>query len=326
MPGTIERGVEVGGRKPPGMTFDEFSYDFFIQANGRPMRERHADESVVDDAKNRGVVFNLVHCPYPDGRSEYPDKQMNASAWDVFRKSSPVVLGGLSFLNQEYFGQTPPQTTTVRQVTNLSAIAMNLCLYLANRGENPIDQENIPDEVGELFKVGQGLRSSAAILEKRLGLDAIVTPEDLYDAANDKTGRRDGRPILAGIFDESCAAPRSRIVQAGKALLYREEGKVSKSGLDTLFQPGEFTSAMEFSWKFDLGINTRAVLFDRINKAGSQIKTSIYTPELMDENDRFFFDLACKLEGRLEKEMRLIEIDINNYLGRDPRTLPPILV
>ena len=228
-----------------------------VAVSGRPVVEKY----------NTSSTDNGTYKP-KDNRSliQFSDRGMNVSAWSDFNKTQQPVLDGLSFIHSQMQpdADSPNGDIPVGYVFLTSAVGSFLPLYLTTRIDNPLANDRIPDSVAHISKASQGIMIVADAIAKRDGIMTPVSPEMLYEEANDmqlgvpavllpgqaKPAEKRKKPLLVGATDV-CPAPKARIIQALGAMMYGHPGSPENSDLGVLFDQGDFSVAADFTVKVE---------------------------------------------------------------------------
>lgn len=298
----MQRFIERRGQQP--LPEEAFDFSGLRTTNGRFLTEPEERGSL-----GASPPYVLRHVPLPrDNRAFYPKYPYNVSAWDEVRSNRGSALHDLAWLNRELFPEMPDQGLTVSDVDTIAQIAAYIPVYLVNRVEEPIDPMRIPDHLGVLHKVAQGVRKTTDILDSNGMSDDILTPQKLYDVSN--AVQSNGKPPLVG-DTQQCPAPRGSIIEFSKALITREKGNPDESIFPTYFINGDFLNAVHFTIilaQLDQYIETHGTVSEAVREVASQETEADRKRELYTHLE----SMNSMLEDRVANDI----VVLNSLLGR----------
>lgn len=309
-------------KKPTGYSIDSCVLSgAFTTVSGRPLTE----ESTQYAKAASSTVFTYVRNPHTDSRAEFPDWTMNSTAMQTVVQERRRISNDLSWLNQHYFGDDVPEQLTARQADEIANIGVYLPTYLVLRAKNAVLPRAIPENIGQLYKIAQGIESATKIIREEEGDDAHVTPQIIYHMAN---RMRPGEyPLLVDESTERvCPAAQRKIEETSGVLFDGNSGNPTESDLGTYISPTEFPALKEFAITTAEFINNsfayeRSV--DKLEEAAAARETRnafglIVTTDMSQLRQEF-----ASLEQNYQRDRKRQEITYNTALGRDPSRILP---
>lgn len=295
---------------------------FYVTQNGRPIRENSAHPSVRAQQEAAGVVTEMRRCPFDDSR-QGTDKLMNQSSFAEIMRPKPEsesLIGAFRWIYHTYLAYRPEDQTTpyltISEVNDMSHIASWMPAYLVLRAERNFFEDDLPNVVGDVFKVGHGIESATEPMVQVELESRPATGELIYQFANNPSEFTDTDQPSLLVTDEACPADPATIIKTIDRLVSDIGDSPQPHELDQYFEPGEFNNLATFSlaaarmrmanleYKRDSDL-----LKERIRQATELGETEVA--------ERLGVALSALTIGAQNEILDLYEL-INFALGRDP--------
>jgi hypothetical protein len=179
--------------------------------NGRPIFEKLSKPEDVGVYMNPGIRYGHI---------------TNAGAYQELERHKQPFLDGFARLNELYFGEStpPPQAITLRELDELSTLALSAPLYCFVRGENPYPRHNaLPVEITGMHQAAAGIQAVTDILRKSTDPEQLLSPTEVY-IKSEKTGAVLDR-------DQACPATGKLMIDTLNAMMLRKGADPSMSTL-----------------------------------------------------------------------------------------------
>lgn len=316
-------GKERKGRKkhvPAGYPIESLELtSVFTTISGRPLDE----ESTLHSAAAERTKFVYVRNVHPDSRGAFPDWPMNSTAMQEVTSNRKRISNDLAWLNQQYYGNEKPQMVTTKQAHELASIGVWMPAFLVFRAINPVRIREIPDNVGDLYKIAQGIQSATKVLQQEQGDTYPVTPEVIYEMADRMQPNK--LPLLVNETVERVCPASEKIIRATAAvLLDGAEGNPAESDLGAYINVEEFSRLKDFSLASTIYI---ASIFDyfhemdrrKILLAEGVTKDSFGQLVRVDRN-KVATEMKA-LDDEFVRSRTILQRTFNTSLGRNPSNI-----
>lgn len=282
--------------------------------NRRPLRELDAYPKTIDRARRSGVKFETVDCTYDDTRKGL---KMNKSALDDVASRWRPLHANLAYLGHAYFGGNPPEQLTARQVHDIACLGTILPAYFFNRAIDQVGKVGrLPNEVGDVFKVLQGLISPAAFIITDSGNNAVIaTGRQMYEVVHEKALSGDNK--FKGTDNRVCPAPPDMITNAGNVFLMKTDVDIRQASLAGMIPDFEVVKKFaELAANYEDRHRRYEPYFEKVaglwRKASTPSVSANYLEQFRGQRDVFIEDITP------------IQAEMNRVLGhRSNLEVPP---